>query len=96
MTKDELKVIKPYLTESKANDFAATYPLYPMFDKGIQVKENPEEANKYKALCAEQLSDYSFRLKSIKLINYNILLLLVQTQSISTLKSLLLLINCGS
>lgn len=70
MANDESKVIRPYLIASQANDFGATFQLSQMYEKGIGVKQDPKEAKKYKSLCAAQLANYEFRLKSIKLINY--------------------------
>jgi len=67
--KDTSKYKKYYL-RSDAGEFSASYQLYKMYSEGIGVTEDLEKANIFREKFIDQFSNYTFRIMSVRLMNF--------------------------
>ncbi len=64
------KTIRRLISRSNKGDFSASFQLAQSYDEGFSVERDKEKAQHYLSVCASQLKENKFRIKSIKLNNY--------------------------
>ncbi|MBO2630871.1 AAA family ATPase [Shewanella algae] len=71
MSIKQSRTIKRLIKDSEKGKFSASYQLYKLYSDGYGISDsNIIEADKYKKLCAEQLSKEKFRIQKIHLENF--------------------------
>lgn len=64
------KTIRRLLLKSDRGDFSASFQLAQSYAEGFSVERDKDKSQHYLAICASQLKDNKFRIKSVKLSNY--------------------------
>ncbi|MCD1598534.1 retron Ec78 anti-phage system effector ATPase PtuA [Rheinheimera aquimaris] len=67
---NEIAKYKKIFLKSDAGDFSASYQLFKMYSEGVGVNSDSEKADYYKKKFVEQLGNYTFRISSVRLVNF--------------------------
>ncbi|WP_092796325.1 retron Ec78 anti-phage system effector ATPase PtuA [Rheinheimera pacifica] len=67
---NEIAKHKKLFLKSDAGEFSASYQLFKMYDEGIGVDKDSEKADYFKSKFIKQLDNYTFRISSVRLINF--------------------------
>lgn len=61
---------KKHFLKSDAGQFSASYQIFKMFSEGIGLQKDLEKANFFREKFIHQLINYTFRISSVRLINF--------------------------
>lgn len=64
------KTVRRLIARSDKGDFSASFQLAQSYTEGFSVERDKEKSEHYLTVCANQLKENTFRIKSIKLNNY--------------------------
>ncbi|EKO3856533.1 AAA family ATPase [Vibrio harveyi] len=70
MVEQVSKTIRRLISRSEKGDFSASFQLAQSYSEGFSVERDREKVQEYLSICAQQLKENSFRIKSVKLSNY--------------------------
>ncbi|MCG9782006.1 AAA family ATPase [Vibrio brasiliensis] len=70
MEKKVSKTIRRLISRSDKGDFSASFQLAQSYAEGFSVERDKEQSQYYLTVCAKQLKENKFRIKSIKLNNF--------------------------